>query len=314
MVFTSCDSEVDVDLDTVIEDCENQHFFGLNTYDPWSGSGDLSKNLDFGTSDVIAPSLGGPVIYSNASTYNYDVERYHFFNTSNKLFVNVNTVPPANLVPLAGDTPTSQYSHLVYVSALASNYIIEIDNTGFLHLVQVNVDSGDILATTPTGFEIDVSEVQSISMTTNNMNEVYIIINRTLITINLDTAAVSLIEVEAPMSTNNLFFGLEYNVSEGYLNAIRLEQFSDAINLVRIDLGGALSIGYSLSSDITDFTTILNQFYSTTLSCDESLYRITSLFGNNNTILHEINRTTGEILSDTIEADYYFGIESNANN
>ncbi|CAM1374095.1 hypothetical protein [Tenacibaculum xiamenense] len=314
LTLVGCDSEVDTDFDGDIDPCENEHFFGLNTYDPWGGLSPLNKNADLGVSEEIFPSVESSIMYSNASTYNYDLESYHFFNSPNYVFVNVTNDSPAEMVPLLGYDSTSKYSHLVYVSAAISNYIIEIDADGFVKLVKVDVDSGNIETEILTGFNIGATGAQSISMTTNNVDEVYIMINRTLITINIVTGVSDFVEIEALFSTTNLFYGLEYNSSGDHLFAIRLEQTADVINLVKVNLDGSFSTSFSLTDDVHHKESIMSHFYSTTLSCDESLYRLTYIQGNNNTIYQEINSITGEILTDTKEADYYFGIESNANN
>ncbi|PKH50687.1 hypothetical protein CXF68_08245 [Tenacibaculum sp. Bg11-29] len=310
LTLISCDSEVDTDLNGVIDPCENEHFFGLNIYDPWSGSTPLSKNVDLGTSDEIAASLGGSVTYSNASTYNYDLEIYHFFNTANKKIINIDGTPPATFVTLIGEV-TSIYSHLVYVSSLAKNYIIEKESGGTVNLVEVDVNTGVLGATIATDFS---EEINSISVTTNNINEVYIIINKTLIKLmNLDSVpTVSLFSLEAP-STNYLFFGAEYNSLSGGINVIRT-QGVETIHLVKIDLGGDYTLMHDLTTVIENEISLTNHFYSTTLNCEETQYRIAYLYGNNNTRFHEITLSTGLVETDTKEADYYFGIESNANN
>lgn len=314
LTLVGCDSEIDTDLDGDVVPCENEHFFGLNTYDPWVGLSPFSKNVDLGVSEEIFPTFGSSVMYSNASTYNYNLESYHFFNSPNYVFINVTNDAPAEMIPLSGYDSTSKYSHLVYVADVSNNYIIEIDAAGFVKLVEVNVNSGAIGTAIPTGFNVGAAGVQSISITTNNVDEVYIMLNRTLITINVVTSSATFVEVEPLFSTINLFYGLEYNVSGDFLYAIRLEEMADPINLVKVNLDGSFSASFSLTDEIHHKASIIGHFYSTTLSCDESLYRVTYLEGNNNTIYHEINSITGEILTDTKEADYYFGIESNANN
>lgn len=310
----NCDSEEDVNLDTVFEPCESAIIFGLNTYNPWSGDTTLFVNADYGSETETAPAIGGSVTYSNASTYNYNLESYHFFNSSTNRFTNIVDTSPAEFTNLTGGDSTSDYSHLVYVSDVNQNYIIEHNSTGEIKLVRVNVDTGNIIgAPIATGIFIDT--IISLSTTTNNENLVYIGVNNMLLTVNVVTGVlVSEALIEMPSTLYN-FYGLEFNTDLDLINAVRIRN-SNETDLVAINLDATYSVLYSLSSpgDIEDNNTIQNQFYSTSLNCDESVYIISYLQGNNNTFIQEVSLVTGEIITTYKEGSYYFGIESNANN
>lgn len=310
----NCDSEEDTNLDTVFEPCESAVIFGLNTYDPWSGSTTLFANADYGSENETAPAIGGAITYSNASTYNYDLESYHFFNSSTNRFTNIIDTSPAEFTNLTGDVPSSSYSHLVYVSGVAQNYIIEYTDTNEIKLARVNVDTGDIIGA-PISTGVTPTIINSLSITTNNENLVFIGVNNILITINVDTGVFdSSVIIEAPSTLYN-FYGLEFNTDLNRINAVRARN-SNETDLVVIDLGGTYSVLYTLASpgDIENNNAIKTQFYSTTLNCPETIYIISYLDGNNNTYIQEVSIETGEIITTFKEGSYYFGIESNANN
>lgn len=315
VLFVNCDSEEDVNLDTVFDPCESAIAFGLNTYDPWSGGTPLFTNADFGSDVETAPAIGGSITYSNASTYNFVLENYHFFNSSNNLFVNVIDTSPATMSPLVGAVVGSTYSHIVYVKGTETYYMIE-NASEIIKLAEVNPMTGALTAPSgETGYIIPAGgEIKSISITTNNIDEVYIGINNTFIKMDVSTptpTSLAVIALEAP-STNYLFHGLEYNSVDNNVNAV-LTNNSDEINLVHIALPGTYELSYDLSLDIPN-NPILQQFYSTTLSCDETHYKISYLDGNNSTYIQDIDMSTGETLTTYREGEYYFGIESNANN
>lgn len=311
-VFYNCDSDIDIDGDLTADVCESAVIFGLNTQDPYSGMLPLEKNANFGPSDEIAPGLGGFLTYSNASTYNYEAESYHFFNSSTKRFTNVTAIPPATFSTLSGFVAGNEYSHLVYVKGINKYYIVEYNLSDFF-LREVNVNTGAILSgPIPSGIT-GVSILHSISLTTDNNNKVFLLVNKTLSTVNVASMTFLSSDVEALTTTYNLY-GLEYSTTENKLKALRVHLYENDTQLVSISTSGILTIESSLNTDITDNNSIKNHFYSTTLNCDESKYIVSYREANIDTKVHFINLYSPEIITNTYEGNYYFGIESNSNN
>lgn len=322
----NCQSESE-DSDIIEEEqeqvslCENATIVGLNISNPFHGDAPVYASTglgDYGTQ--ILQLFGGPISYSNASTYNPNLDSYHYLSSNIITTIIDNETTRIYVTGSAADSElVTQHSHLVYVSGTDKYYTLEHMNNGIINLVEINIETGEISdSMVPLPFPIN--PINALSITTNNNDLVFISINDLLVTFNVESMAL----VAERLIGNNFgvynFAGLEYNSELDAFNAIRIGDTNET-DLVTINLDASYEVLYSLSSDthIEDNSSIKEHFYSTTLNCDNSTYIISYLrsegqSGYNHSLIKEVNLATGDITSSFKDGRHTYGLEVDTNN
>ena len=336
IIFFSC--EADDPITPAPNVCDNAQIYSLSTTDPYTGVTNLNSNgadetLSWAaTGTVVSGGLGVAISNSSTSTYNFDNESYHYYNYDSKEFININSNATFNNVPLTGDTTNWKYNGLTYLSSLGKYYIIGVNVTGVpspigsIGLFEVlNINTGSV-ATTPTGIiasfavpsGMEILFLQLLSIATDHNDKVYVISRNDIFSFNL-TSGTSFYTTPLPGAFYE-YYGLEYNDNLGKLIAIQYSYSGPTLNIIEIDPISLImsSSSANLSNDIPSF---VPDYYSTTLSCDEETYFISTRSANIDTDFYTVDIsfgvsmiTSAGISNSTLTGNYYFGLESNGNN
>jgi hypothetical protein len=338
IIFFSCEAD---DLATPAPNvCDNAQIYSLSTTDPYTGITDLNSNgadetLTWAaTGTVVTGGLGVAISNSSTSTYNFDNESYHYYNYQSKEFININSNATFNNVPLTGGSINYKYNGITYVSALAKYYILGVDvsgtaNNGTIGLFEIlNINTGNVSLTpiitvtnyvVPTGMENLFLEY--ISIATDNNDMIYAVSRADIIRFNL-TSGTSLHTVLPPATSGVAleYFGLEFNNNWNALIAISHSYSGPELKIVEIN-PSSLTISSSSPNLTIDIPNFFTDYYSTTLSCDEDTYFISTRSANIDTDFYTVDISFGVsmiasagISNSTITGNYYFGLESNGNN
>ncbi|NOR28425.1 MAG: hypothetical protein GQ540_07850 [Lutibacter sp.] len=334
--FLSC--EADDPATPAPNVCDNAQIYSLSTTDPYTGLTDLNSNgadetlAWAATGTIVTGGLGVAINNSSTSTYNFDNENYHYYNYQSKEFININSNATFNNVSLTGDLINWKYNGITYISTLGKYYIIGVNvtgtpsPTGTIGLFEVlNINTGTI-ATTPTmtisGYSVssgmEVLFLQLISVATDHNDMVYVISGNDIFSFDL-TSGTSLFTTPLPGAIYE-YYGLEYNDAIGKLNAIQYSYSGPSLFIIEIDPISLLAS--STSVNLNNFIpTFVPDYYSTTLSCDEDTYFISTRSANIDTDFYTVDISFGAsmiasagITNSTITGNYYFGLESNGNN
>ena len=334
--FLSC--EADDPITPAPNVCDNAQIYSLSTSDPYTGLTDLNSNgadetlAWAATGTIVTGGLGVAINNSSTSTYNFDNESYHYYNYQSKEFININSNATFNNVVLTGDLINWKYNGITYISALGKSYIIGVNITGTpspigtIGLFEVlNINTGTVAMTpimTISGYSVssgmEVLFLQLISVATDHNDMVYVISGNDIFSFDL-TSGTSLFATPLPGAIYE-YYGLEYNDNWGKLMAIQYSYSGPSLFIVEID---TISLNVSSSSPNlnTDIPTFVPDYYSTTLSCDEDTYFISTRSANIDTDFYTVDISFGvsmiasaAITNSTITGNYYFGLESNGNN
>jgi len=336
ILFLSC--EADDPATPAPNVCDNAQIYSLSTTDPYTGLTDLNSNgadetLAWAATGTVVPGgLGVAISNSSTSTYNYDNESYHYYNYQSKEFININSNATFNNVPLTGDLINWKYNGITYVSALVKYYVIGVNTTGApsptgtIGLFEVlNVNTGAV-ATTPTltiasytvTSGMEVLFLQLLSVATNHNDMVYVVSGNEIFSFDL-TSGTSFHTSPMPGAFYE-YYGLEYNDNWGKLIAIQYSYSGPSLKIVEIDPVSLIisNLSPNLNNDIPSF---VPDYYSTTLSCDEQTYFISTRSATIDTDFYTVDISSGvsliasaAITNSTITGNYYLGLESNGNN
>jgi len=337
-LFLSCESD-DVSTPPPMV-CDNPQIYTLSTTDPYSGLTNINTNgsdetLNWVASGVVVPGgLGTAISNSSTSTYNFDNESYHYYNFQSTNFININSNTTFNNIPLSGGSLNYKYNGITYVSALGKYFILGVDvsgtiTNGTIGLFEIlNINTGTVALTptvtiasyvVPAGMETLFLEY--ISIATDNNDMIYAVSRTDIMRFNL-TSGTSLHAVLPPSLAGVAleYYGLEYNNNWNALVAISHAYSGPEISIVEINPASLTinSTSANLNLDIPNFYT---DYYSSTLSCDEDTYFISTRSANIDTDFYTIDISGGvsTIVSPSITnshetGNYYFGLESNGNN
>lgn len=335
-LFLSC--EADDPATPAPNVCDNAQIYSLSTTDPYTGLTNLNSNgadetLAWAATGTVVPGgLGVAISNSSTSTYNYDNESYHYYNYHSMEFININSNATFNNVVLVGDVINWKYNGITYISALGNYYIIGVNvtgtpfTTGTVGLFEVlNINTGSV-ATTPTmtiasysvTLGMEVLFLQLLSVATDHNDMVYVVSGNDIFRFDL-TSGTSFYTTPLPGAFYE-YYGLEYNNTIGKLNAIQYSYSGPSLFIVEIDPITLLIS--STSANLNNFIpTFVPDYYSTTLSCDEDTYFISTRSANIDTDFYTVDISFGvsslaaaNITNSTVTGNYYFGLESNGNN
>jgi len=320
--------------------CDNAQIYALSTTDPYSGLSNLdtdaaNESLSWSASATIVPGgLGTAISNSGTSTYNFDNESYHYYNYQSSEFININASATFNNVTLSGSPMNWNFNGITYVSGLAKYFILGVDvsgtiSNGTIGLFEIlNIDTGVIASSpivtitsysVPTGMENLFLEF--ISIATDNNDKVYAVSQSDIFSFDLSSG--TSLHAVLPPATSGVgltYLGLEYNNNWNTLVAISYSYSGPELKLVEINplLLTLTNASIDLNSSIPNFYT---DYYSTTLSCDEGRYFISTRSANIDTNFYTIDINSGilgialgSIITTNVSGNYYFGLESNGNN
>ena len=320
--------------------CDNAQIYALSTTDPYSGLSNLDSNgatesLAWSASATIVPGgLGTAITNSSTSTYNFDNESYHYYNFQSQEFININSSATFNNVTLSGGSINYNYNGITYVSGLGKYFILGVDvsgtiTNGTIGLFEIlNIDTGVIASSpaatitsyvVPAGMEILFLEY--ISIATDNNDMVYAVSQSDIFSFDLSSG--TSLHAVLPPATSGValtYLGLEFSNNWNTLVAISYSYSGPEIKLVEINpiLLTLTNTSINLNSSIPNF---YMDYYSTTLSCDEDSYFISTRSANIDTDFYKIDINSGvlsiapgSITATNETGNYYFGLESNGNN
>jgi hypothetical protein len=338
IIFLSC--EADDPATPAPNVCDNAQIYSLSTTDPYSGLTDLNSNgadetLAWAATGTVVPSgLGVAISNSSTSTYNFDNESYHYYNYQSKEFININSNATFNNVTLTGGSVNYKYNGITYVSTLGKYFILGVDvsgtvTNGTIGLFEIlNINTGNVSLTpiiTITSYVVPVGMenlfLEYISIATDNNDKIYAVSRTDIMRFNL-TAGTSLHAILPPSPSGVAleYFGLEYNNNWNALIAISHAYSGPELRIVEIS-PSLLSISSSSPNITIDIPNFFTDYYSTTLSCDEETYFISTRSANIDTNFYSVDVSFGVsmiasagISNSTITGNYFFGLESNGNN
>ena len=326
LIFGSCskDDTLDIDDGTVVLPCDNspQNLLTLKTNFDNSLNAIITYNsYGINNLDPSLPTNHGDFTTNTNLTYQLPTST-SFYNVANNLHgIIINRAGKYftyNTNTNIGQEFTIANNISAPIELNNTTYIIEISNWGtqnqglgnHYEIKSFDVNTGNVGATLPLDpattefFNNSFFDEQSMSASTNGIDELYFLSGTNLVTVNILTQTASHIDLHPNFTSDFVrFFGLEYSES---LGLIAMKEDNTSLKLINIDTSTA---NYSPLLDI--LTDINSEFYSTAYrECDQTYFVTTLKNGNNpETIYHEFNLTTNTIENTQIFADYVFGIE-----
>ena len=326
LILGSCstDDSLDLDDDVVVLPCDNapQNLLALSTMFDNSLNAIINFNsYGINSLDSSMPTALGNFTTSTNLTYQLPTSS-SFFNSANNLHgilinragkyfnynTNTNTGQEFN-VPTDISTPVV-LNNVTYVIELVDSGYPSQGMGNHYTIKSFDINNGTLGATLAldpmtTAFDINsFFNVESMSATTNGVDELYFLSGTNLVTVNTVTQTATHLDLHPNFASDFVrFFGLEYSES---LGLIAMREDDTSLKLINIDTSSA---SYSSLLDIT--APINSEFYSTAYrECDQTYY-LTSLDNGNTTQTNylEFNLATNTIENTQTFADYVFGIE-----